>query len=149
MQLHHVGGACGLVEPVHVLGDQAGEVTRPLEPRHGLMAGVRRGQGDVTPPQVTTGPVAPTCHRVGRELPVGHRRHGAARAGGAAVVGDPRLGRDPRAREHHHTAGSDEVDEGREVGRRLWVVESRRHDAIVPEHGGARERRAMQRNDHQ
>src|SRR5690606_4953010 len=96
---------------------------------------LRSGRGEAAPSEVRSDPVAPPRVGVAQELLRRHRR--APRGALAAIVGDPRIGRDTCARQHRDAAAR-ELREGaldRGIGVGLtdgWGV---RHGSILRPHG--------------
>lgn len=116
-----LGRARGLVQAVHVLGDDPGQQATPAEFGDGAVAVVRQRPGDAPPAQVAARPVpAPGGGAPGKGL-VGHRRGAQGLAGRPAVVRDAGLGRQPGSAQHEHAAARDDVGERAEGtgGRRL------------------------------
>ncbi len=107
VQLHHAVRTAGLVQTVHVLGDDAVHHGQLLQPGDRTMPRVRASPADGAPAQMAAGPVAPPRDRVPGERLVRHRRVPPRRPGRPAVVRDPRLGRQAGPAEHHHTPVGD------------------------------------------
>jgi len=115
------GRARGLMQAIHVLGDDPGQQAAPAELGDGAVAVVRQSPGDPPPAHVAAGPVpAPGGGTPGKGL-VGHRRGAQGQAGRPAVVRDARLGRQPGSGEHEHAAARDDAGEHAKGvrGRRL------------------------------
>ena len=118
--------AAGLgVQQIDVLGDDARHHTGALERRQCTVTGIRQRVVHVPPAHVITRPVALPEHRVGGELPDGHRI--ARRRVRSAVVGNPRIGGHPRAGEHRHPAS---LQQGDEFGG-FHPIEGRRSGVLV------------------
>ena len=107
------------VQPVDVLGDDAGRDAARLEVGEREVPGVRLGGGERAPAEVAADPVAAPRGVAREELVDGHRRaHGRALA---AVVGDAGVGRDAGAGEHRDAAtgeGGDGLGHARRSPRR-------------------------------
>ena len=116
VQLEHVARARGLVQPVDVLGDDLAHEPQPLQRGHRPVPVVGRGRGEPAPADEAAGPVAATVVGGGDELAVRHRGHPPL-AVGAAVVGDPGLGREAGAGEDRDVAAAQELDHGGQPGQ--------------------------------
>jgi hypothetical protein len=113
VQLDDAPAAGGVVQPIHVLRDDAGESPAALERGEREVGGVRARAREPHPPR-------------GRARPVALPNLGAAQIGvmldrvprsGAAlapIIGDSRLGAAAGARERHEAPAGQEVDQRRE-----------------------------------
>jgi hypothetical protein len=122
VQLDDAVRAAGLVQSVHVLGDDPVQAGQLLQPRHGPVAGVRPGVADGAPAEVAAGPVAPPGDRIAGESLVSHRGGAPGRAGRTAVVRDAGIGGQAGAAEHDHAA----------VAGPLGELFDLRHPPMVP-----------------
>jgi len=121
VEFGHHRRARGLMQAVHVLGDDPGQQAAPAELVDGAVAVVRQSPGDPPPAHVAAGPVpAPGGGTPGKGL-VGHRPGAQGQAGRPAVVRDARLGRQPGPAQHEHAAARDDAGEHAKGvgGRRL------------------------------
>ncbi len=104
VQLDHISRTGGLMQPIDVLGDNAGEPSEGLQCGHGPMALVRLGARDGAPSEVAAGPVPLPGERISSERLIRHWRDPAGEAGRTPVVRDARLSGEPGAAEHDHPA---------------------------------------------
>ena len=96
--------ARGLVQAVHVLGDDPGQQPAAAQLGDGAVAVVGHRPGDVPPADEAAGPVPAPCRRAAGEGLVRHRRRPPGQAGRAAVVRDARLGGQPGAAQDERAA---------------------------------------------
>ncbi len=121
VEFGHRGRPRGLMQAIHVLGDDPGQQAALAEFGDGSVAVVRPGPGDAPPAHVAAGPVpAPGGGTPGKGL-VGHRRGAQGQSGRSAVVRDAGFGGQPGPAQHEHVAGRDDAGEHakRVRGRRL------------------------------
>ncbi|GAB4076418.1 hypothetical protein GCM10028781_11820 [Nostocoides australiense] len=108
MKVDDVTGTRSLVQPVDVLADDRADATGLLKRRDRPVPVVGAGGGEPLPPGIRPGPIALPPSGGGDELAMRHRRHPPS-AVRPAIVGDPRIGAQPRPGQHERRAILQEV----------------------------------------
>ncbi|EAU65220.1 hypothetical protein STIAU_4031 [Stigmatella aurantiaca DW4/3-1] len=116
MQLDDARAPSGMVQAVHVLGDEALHVPGPLQGGQGMVGGVGLGGREPGPAEQAPGPVPRPDFGPVEEL---HVLDGISRPGAgsrAAVVGDSRLGAASGPREHDGAPAAHQADQRLHIG---------------------------------
>ena len=111
MQFGHRNRPSRLVQPVHVLRDNAIDAARALELRHREVPGVRLGRRDIAPAQVAARPVPAPCRRAAGKRLIRHWGRSPREAGRSAVIRDTTLGRQSRAAKDHRSAPAEKIQD--------------------------------------